>query len=308
MSRAFRITVLAILLVGGIALEVITPRQGSTPRAVSRIEEVLPTPRPIAVRPTLPPTTAPLPPSLRECPNPIALKVGNIDHEFNLDAASVRRAVQNAADEWNARTGSILFTMAQPQGIAVNFLFDGRQEELELLKTTEASLDRELAQLKMEQEKRLAESESIDQRTQDLYRVRDQYEQQVAAYNSDVARAQSAQSLDPQTAANLTQRRDALETLRGTLEASSAQISREVKEYNERARKTEDVNEINVYTYTDDKELHYTLLHELGHALGLRHSDQPGSVMSPVREIGATSFQLTPEDIAAARKRCGGSE
>ncbi len=51
-----------------------------------------------------------------------------------------------------------------------------------------------------------------------------------------------------------------------------------------------DHNEIDLYSVA---------LHEVGHALGLGHSDRPGAVMYPVYR---RSTELTPEDIAAVRE------
>jgi len=45
--------------------------------------------------------------------------------------------------------------------------------------------------------------------------------------------------------------------------------------------------------------------HEIGHALGLGHSNQPGSVMSPFYNGYSAQFRLANDDISGIRKLYG---
>jgi predicted Zn-dependent protease len=49
-----------------------------------------------------------------------------------------------------------------------------------------------------------------------------------------------------------------------------------------------------INTQQQTNRLYTTILHELGHALGLKHAQQPTSVMHP---LGWQNTQLTPEDV-----------
>ncbi|MGO9139739.1 MAG: matrixin family metalloprotease, partial [Syntrophales bacterium] len=44
------------------------------------------------------------------------------------------------------------------------------------------------------------------------------------------------------------------------------------------------------------------LAHEFGHALGLKHNDNPQAIM--YRLMQSDSLNLAPDDIAALKERC----
>jgi len=71
-------------------------------------------------------------------------------------------------------------------------------------------------------------------------------------------------------------------------------------------QKTSDGGIVTVNQFMNDKELTLILAHELGHALGLTHLQQPESVM--YRQMGAQklnpTIQLTSADKEAALQLC----
>ena len=64
------------------------------------------------------------------------------------------------------------------------------------------------------------------------------------------------------------------------------------------------IHEINIYAVSDMQELHRALLHEMGPALDLEHSDSNESIMAAEHEIGSGTTNVTAEDVAAALSRC----
>jgi predicted Zn-dependent protease len=70
-------------------------------------------------------------------------------------------------------------------------------------------------------------------------------------------------------------------------------------------RRGPSVNEINIYTFHNLKEFHVVLLHELGHVLGLPHTDERPTIMHPLIEHGSGPYHLTSSDVQAALNLCG---
>ena len=57
-------------------------------------------------------------------------------------------------------------------------------------------------------------------------------------------------------------------------------------------------NQIFIYEFSSIDDLRLTLAHEFGHALGLKHTQDPKSLMYPrIKEQDAKDFKLTDTDL-----------
>ena len=121
-------------------------------------EAATPTPPSLNVIPAVP--------HLATCTKPLQLRIGQVDPEFNLDTATLEKALRRATAEWNNATGHRWFHVSDSDGVVVNLLFDGRQEDIELQKALEEELDAESARIKTHQAERVKERAERKKREQ----------------------------------------------------------------------------------------------------------------------------------------------
>jgi predicted Zn-dependent protease len=60
---------------------------------------------------------------------------------------------------------------------------------------------------------------------------------------------------------------------------------------------------ITIFYFNNRDRLVRVLAHELGHALGLKHNNNPDALMYRLNQSKA--IELAPEDLAALKARCG---
>lgn len=337
-SRGFRVTIASILIGSFVAFFQLERRETTMPR--TRVEILPLATTPLTSPPT--PWTRPTNPArqlAREaessltrpppCAAQITLRIGTVDPEFKLDRAALETALLDAANEWNSATDREWFRVSSTGGIAVNLLFDGRQAELEERTTAEAQLDSEVALLKRELDE---EHQNISRLVQSFDQRKAYYEELVSGHNAAVSQARQKGSVSQETVAAFREDERRLGDLRREIDGSFERIKPTLDDFKERTaaktaslneriakfkqrypplvireaehRKGTFVNEVNVYTFTDARSLHYTLLHELGHTLGLSHTSETGAIMSPVREEESAVYHLTKSDIDAALQLC----
>ena len=127
-----------------------------------------------------------------------------------------------------------------------------------------------------------ANAEYFQQRQQHLQQNVEQLQQEIAQYNQKISQ--------------LNQKIDELNALDQQLNAS-------VKQYKQRFQPhlfhkgLFNGKQILIYEFESEDDLRLTSAHELGHALGLQHTDDPHALMYPVmKDQDITHFRLTQAD------------
>jgi hypothetical protein len=267
------------------------------------------------------------------CPVPISYRLGEIDQSFSLSREEARMALQQAEAVWEGQTDLELFTYDEDADFFVQLVFDERQATVDAISADEARL-----------QAIAAENEALATQIQTLATRFDEaratfgseqaaYEDDLEAYNERVQRINDRGGARPgefaeleaeqqrleQTAANLRIQAAAINQLADELNGLSQQGNHLIATYNQNVRTFNDryshgdeytqgdftPEAISIYSFANQTEMTTVLAHEFGHALGIGHVAESGSLMYYLlEESQATNPSLSQADIAELRATC----
>ncbi len=267
------------------------------------------------------------------CEKPLQYSLGSFDTRFGISQAQFLNEVISAESLWEDALGKELFAFTPNAPFRVNLIFDARQEQTVEGKRLETSLhetERVRGSLAEQQAVTLA---SYKRASQEYEQMLASYKKQLSAYNSEVEKWNKQGGAPKDVYNNLHKVSAALDESRAQLEVKRQDVNRlatlvnsfsqkqiaVVKAYNEDVKQYVNTygegrefdqgeyvgQEINIYQYDDLAHLRAVLVHELGHALGLPHDNDPTSIMYHLMSAQDTAhLRLTDEDRALLFAQC----
>jgi predicted Zn-dependent protease len=245
------------------------------------------------------------------CEKPIEYSIGSFDEEFGISKDLLLMALKEAENFWEEPSGRDLFNYSSTGKLKVNLVYDYRQESTNDLSNIDQSLEQgniQYNQAKNEYQNYLNEH---DKKTAELnnlvslYNQKNQtYEEEVKKWNKNpgtssryeelVAQKQEIEKISVQIKAKENEVNRTIPKINESVEKLNnlaKQLNLNVEEYNTLSETIEGefeqgnyktsarIKEINIYQFDDYRKLVLVLAHELGHAIGIGHIDDPNDIM-----------------------------
>ncbi len=267
------------------------------------------------------------------CAKPIAYSVGDLDPRFTLSKEAFLKDIGIAEHEWEEQIGKELFVYDPSSKFTINLTYDERQAATDKAKAITQSLQKtsESREGLLQKYETARNAYDAALRIYDKHRAQldadatvfrstvEQYNKEGGAPSDEYAKLQVEQR-------NLIERSNAIEEERIHLNTLAARVNKLadsegkiVQTYNETVEKFNDEfsgqrefdqgeytrNGITIYEFLKNNDLVLVLTHELGHALGIGHVQDPRAVMYyKVNDKNLNTQRLTSADISALQEQC----
>lgn len=273
---------------------------------------------------------------LRPCEQPITYSIANLDPQFGLTQAKFLEDIKKAEKIWESAIGKPLFEYSPTGDLKIKLIYDYRQKATDALKkigivihddkatynTVKAKYDSLVAEYNKEKTSLTSLIENYNQAKSALEKDISYWNNHGGAPKSEYDALQQRKTDLNNQAAFINQTSDSLNKLVDTVNSTVVVLNKLITGLNLQANKyntigapinkefsegeyVSDANgtAINIYQFNDENNLVRVLAHELGHALGLEHLNNPKAIMYYLNE--GMNEELTADDIAALKKVCG---
>lgn len=269
----------------------------------------------------------------KPCSKPIKYAIGEIDPKFGISNDQLIQDSEKAEEVWENPLKKDLFKYSPDAKLKINLIFDERQQGF-----IEADiLENNLEKLDLAHESTIKKYASLSSNYNSKlksYNVRvAEYEKKLSDYNKEVQKINSQGGASQDEYDQLKKERSDIESLFNDLEKERKNLDALAGKTNQAAREENNIvnqynagvetyknkfggsmefekgvfdgENINIYQFKENSDLEMTIIHEMGHALGIEHLNNPDSIMYYLMgEQDLNNPKLTEEDLGALKNIC----